>query len=171
MGRNILMAHIIIPNQDTECCNVASWVLSEFKPWGNSTEVIGIIFTHISNKADVSGHDVFGLSHQDIHNHRRLVENFNDLSVSIVDGFSSSKEFLGIESYALTRLGSEKVEACGHLGPHDSCHFNKSLYEPSTHTVCVSSHLSFISHTKDRNRIYFSVLSSEICMFGYVMNT
>ena len=32
-------------------------------------------------------------------------------------------------------MGSEKVEACGHLGPHDSCHFNKSLYEPSTHTA------------------------------------
>ena len=104
VGRNILMTHIIIPNQDTECFNVASWVLSEFKSWGNSTEVVGIIFTHISNEADVSGHDVFGLSHQDIHNHRRLVENFNDLSVSIVAGFSRSKEFLGIESYTLTRF-------------------------------------------------------------------
>ena len=44
VGRNILMTHIIIPNQDTECFNVASWVLSEFKPWGNSTDVIGIIY-------------------------------------------------------------------------------------------------------------------------------
>ena len=72
------------------------------------------------------GHDVFGLSVQDIHNHRSLVEDFNDLSVSVVAGFSSSKEFLGIESYSLTRLGLEKVEVCN---------FEKSLYEPSTHTA------------------------------------
>ena len=126
VGRNIEMTHIVIPNQDTECLRVASWVMDELKPWGNSTEIIGTIFTHISKEADVLGHDVFGLSVQDIHNHRSLVENFNDLSVSVVAGFSSSKEFLGIESYSLTRLGLEKVEVCN---------FEKSLYEPSTHTA------------------------------------
>ena len=50
LGRNIQMTRIIIPNQDNNCQEVASWVMKDLKPWGKSTEVIGVIVTHISNQ-------------------------------------------------------------------------------------------------------------------------
>jgi hypothetical protein len=54
VGKDILSTHVIIPiERDLE--KEIHWILHEFKHWGNKTEVVGIIVSHISNSG-------FGLS-------------------------------------------------------------------------------------------------------------
>ena len=126
VGKDILSTHVIIPiERDLE--KQINWILHEFKPWGNKTEVVGIIVSHISNSG-------FGLSSFEAHSLKTLMTGINKLSVAIVAGFSSEKVFLGAECYSLTSIGLDKTKICQLPTPHEACNFDKTFYEPSKHT-------------------------------------
>ena len=99
---------------------------NNFKPWGNQTEIVGIICSHIGNKG-------FSLSSFEVHSLKTLITDFNKLSVTIVAGFSAEKIFLWAECYAITSVGLYKAKSCQHP-PHEDCKFDKTCYEPSNHT-------------------------------------
>ena len=79
LSKEIQMTHIVIPKDNSSCMKEARWVDTIFKPWGNNTEIVGVIVSHIGND------DVFGLSNNDVNTVSRLMN--SPLSVTIVAGF------------------------------------------------------------------------------------
>ena len=59
VGKQIQLTNIIIPVEKTLEKEI-EWVLRDYRPWGNNTEIIGFIASHISNTG-------FGLSSSEVH--------------------------------------------------------------------------------------------------------
>ena len=90
-------------------------------PWGNNTEIVGLIASHISNTG-------CGLSSSEVHLLNTDMNEFNKLSVAIVATFSDEKSFLGVECYALTSIGADKVKSYNNVAPHVECNLDETMH-------------------------------------------
>ena len=71
VGTEILSTHIIITN-DRDLKRETNWILHDFKPWGNKTEIVGIICSHIGNNG-------FSLSSFEVHSIKTLITGVNNV--------------------------------------------------------------------------------------------